>query len=99
MARVGKPKILLDSGRLMAWVREKHTGTVHDAAEDVAASIRAKVPAGVEVVVNDHISAAGRPVSVPTIIHPAGLALQAKNGVCTRSAAENGLTVTRVEGG
>lgn len=99
MAKVGKPTIMVDSERLMEWVRNNHTGTVHDAAENVAASVRAKVPADVEVVVNDHISAAGRPVSVVTIIHPSGMARQAKDGVLTRAAAENGMDVTRTEGG
>ncbi|QRV71419.1 hypothetical protein clg_63 [Corynebacterium phage CL31] len=95
MAKVGKPKIMLDSNRLMKWVRANHTKTVHDAAEAVAATMRSKLPDDVQVVVNDHVSKAGRPVSVPTIIHPSGLARQAKGGICTRSAAENGLTVTR----
>lgn len=99
MARAGKPQIMVDPERLMEWVRKNHTGTVHDAAEKVAQTMRSKLPPDVEVVVNDHISAAGRPVSVPTIIHPSGLARQARDGVCTRSAAENGLNVTRTEGG
>lgn len=99
MAKAGKPRIMIDSDRLLAWVRKYHTQTVHDAAEQVAATMRSKLPDDVQVVVNDHISAAGRPVSVPTIIHPSGLARQAKDGICTRSAAENGLTVTRTEDG
>lgn len=99
MAQVGEPTIMLDSDRLMKWVRKNHAGTVSSAAHKVAASVRRKVPKGVEVVVNDHISAAGRPVSVVTIIHPSGLGLQARKGVLTRAAAENGLDVSRSEGG
>ncbi|GFK19201.1 MAG: hypothetical protein Q4F10_06220 [Corynebacterium glutamicum] len=99
MAKAGKPRIVIDSDRLMEWVRKAHTKTVHDTAEDVAETVRSKLPEDVEVVVNDHISAAGRPVSVVTIIHPSGMARQARDGILTRSAAEHGLTITRTEDG
>lgn len=92
--KVGKPTIVVDSAGLMQYARENLPDKIHAAGEEVAESVRQKVPEDVEVVVNDHINENGRPVSVVTIAHASGLARQARDGVLTRSVLENGYDVT-----
>lgn len=99
MARTGDLTINLDSKRLMDWVAEAYKKDVEDAAEELGELMRSKLPDDVRVDVNHYIADNGRPVSVATIAHPSGLARQAKDGICTRSAAELGFKVTRTEDG
>ncbi|APQ42516.1 hypothetical protein phi16_gp011 [Corynebacterium phage phi16] len=99
MAKTGKLTISLDSKRLMEWVAEAYKKDVEDASEELGELLRTKLPDDVPVDVNHYIAENGRPVSVATIAHPSGLARQAKDGICTRSAAELGFKVTRTEDG
>lgn len=94
MAKAGKPKFLLNKEtfrKVTATVRPD----VEAAARKVAASVRGKVPDEVPVTTLSRHGNDGRPVVLVTIAHPSGLARQAKHGVLTRAAAENGLEVTR----
>ena len=96
--KVGKPKFWIDSDALMQFAQDNLTDDVHDAAEDVADRIRAKVPDDVPVTVRDEVNDSGRPVSIVTIEHASGLARQAKDGVITMSVAEAGHDVHHYEG-
>lgn len=91
MAKAGKPKFKL--GDDFAEWSQLVRGDVSAAAERVAASM--DVPDDVPVSVTHKTGDDGRPVSLVTIAHASGLARQAKSGVLTRAAAENGLEVTR----
>lgn len=67
---------------------------VHDAAESIASNVRALKP-GVDVVVDDTTSYKdGRVVSDVTIREPYGRALQVRDGILTRAAAQIGAEVT-----
>lgn len=59
------------------------------AADAVASDISA--PTNVSVFTNEE----GRAVAMVTIVHPKGLAMQAKHGALTRAAAKQGLEVKR----
>lgn len=64
-------------------------------AEKIADGARDKVPDDVPIEVRTQPNIAGRPVALVTIIHPSGVARQAKHGVLTMSAAELGADITR----
>lgn len=67
----------------------EHAGTL------VAEKVRAGLPSGVEVGTVSGIGRNGRPYSLVTVMHPMGLAVQAKRGVLTRAALATGLDVHR----
>ena len=94
MAKAGNPRFKLNRKafpELMKIVQPD----VQENADAVAASVRSRLPKDVEVGVMDIMNENGRPVSLVTIMHPSGMARQAKSGVLTRAAAERGLEVTR----
>lgn len=67
---------------------------VDDLAEQLAAQVRAGISdpdVAAAVDVDSYVT--DRAAAAVTIVHPAGMALQARNGVLTRAAAAAGLDV------
>ena len=86
-----RPGIRLNppSPELQKVLSESSKPALKAAADAVAADVRA--PTNVSVFNNRE----GRAVAVVAIIHPKGLAMQAKHGALTRAAARQGLEVKR----
>lgn len=76
-------------------LREFVADDLQDKAKAVAETLRGKIPEDVPVKVSNGVGRNNRPYSMVTIAHASGLPRQAKRGVLTRSAAENGLDVRR----
>lgn len=64
---------------------------VDGAAHDIAARVRARVPAGTRVEVTDYTT--DRAGAAVTIVDVRGMSWQARNGVLTRAAGELGIEV------
>ncbi|MGO3084263.1 hypothetical protein [Ancrocorticia populi] len=86
-----RPTVRLNppSPELQKVLTETSKPALKAAADAVAAGVKA--PTNVSVFNNKE----GRAVAVVTIIHPKGLAMQAKHGELTRAAAAQGLEVKR----
>lgn len=97
MAGAGKPRFYLQPDEF-AKAMELVAPDVTAHGKAVAATLSNSLPEGVEVTTRQSVARDGRPVCLVTIAHPSGLARQAKHGVLTRAAAENGLEVTRYSG-
>lgn len=94
MAKKNKPTIVVDQKALMEILASRDEET-RKRAESYASKLRAKLPDDVPVEVEHKFGFDGRPVSLVTIMHPSGLGRQAKDGVMTRTGAEEGLEVNR----
>lgn len=98
MAQAGKPTIRINDKEFMKLLREHGAEPTRRVGEATADAIRRKVPDDVPVGVIHKLDRNGRPVALVTIAHPSGLARQAKDGVVTRSVAEQGIDITRYPG-
>lgn len=106
MIPVVKPRVVLDRkgvGEVLrgagvqalmdvvgAAVAEHARGQGHTTSDGVALPVEYRVvPAAPAGAIQD-----GRPVAQVTVMHPAGLGMQAKYGVLTKAASASGLEVT-----
>lgn len=92
---MGRSRVRLDrkalakaSSKNLAGLVESKAGAIRDAAQQ-------QVPSDVPVGLLMKVDKMGSPVGLVTIMHPSGLARQARDGVLTRAAAYGGLDVTR----
>lgn len=88
MAR--KPKLKLDSAGLNKALQKSVAPQLKEVGEKVAAGIP-----GAETGVELGLDRNGRPVVRVAITQPDGLEIQARTGVLTRSAAQQGLDIHR----
>lgn len=95
MAKAGKPKLRINDEAFMRMLREQYSDSLHAVGEDVAAEMRRELPDDVEVGVMSGVDRNGRPKTMITIMHPSGLARQAKDGALTRPLAKRGFDITR----
>lgn len=94
MAKKHKPTIVINQKALMQALAA-HPEETMKRTESYASRLRAKLPDDVPVEVEHKNGYDGRPVGLVSIAHPSGLARQAKDGVMTRTGAEEGLEVNR----
>lgn len=92
---MAKAKVKLDYKSLSRAARKELSGVVAAKAGAIRDAAAAQVPDDVPVEMRMQSDALGSPVGLVTIMHPSGLARQAKDGVLTRAAANAGLDVTR----
>lgn len=92
---MSKSKLIFNSKGINKLLTENYSSVIEDKAKNVARTVKNKVPEDVPVVVRSDINEKGRPASIVQIQHASGLARQAKDGVLTQSAAENGLDIKR----
>ncbi|MFS0140294.1 hypothetical protein ACL1FJ_00700 [Corynebacterium striatum] len=92
---MGKLSWKLDKDGVAELLRQQYTPVLRDKAEAVADSVRAQVPEDVPVEVFDGVGRNKHPYSMVVIMHPSGIARQAKHGTLTRAAAQQGLKVRR----
>lgn len=78
-------------------LKDHFTDDLVRAADEVADSVKNKLPDDVPVEVSTGVGKNGRPYSMVTIAHPSGIARQIKNGTLTRSAAELGYKIRRYD--
>lgn len=91
MAKANKPTIVFNDKAIMDAVAENCWGDIEAAGQAVAAAVQ--IDAQVKTMMQRNRS--GRPVCLVTIMHPKGMASQAKHGTLTRAAASTGLEITR----
>ncbi|MEJ6013815.1 hypothetical protein WG936_08200 [Corynebacterium sp. H127] len=88
-----RPRLMLDSKKLGKLL-------VNNYADDIAAltdQVAKQLPDDVKVLTMTGINRAGRPYGLVTIAEPEALAMQAKHGVLSKSAARCGLDIKRRE--
>ncbi|MHD0024506.1 hypothetical protein ACQX2E_09580 [Corynebacterium diphtheriae] len=92
---MAKATVNFNHATLMDFLAENYSDELAAVTKSVAASV--DVPDDVEVITKVDRDRTGRPRGMVTIAHPGGLAMQAKHGVLTKAAAENGLDIRRYE--
>lgn len=92
---MAKSTVRLDIKALSKAAQKELAGVVSAKAGAIRDAASAQVPDDVPVGMMMKEDKMGSPVALVTIMHPAGLALQARAGVLTRAAASSGLDVTR----
>lgn len=92
---MAKARVKLDYKGLSRVARKQLSGQVAAKAGAIREAAAAQVPDDVPVEMRMQSDAMGSPVGLVTIMHPSGLARQARDGVLTRAAANAGLDVTR----
>ncbi|MDK8242583.1 hypothetical protein [Corynebacterium coyleae] len=88
-------KVKLDIKALSKAARKELSSQVAAKGSAIRDAAASQVPDDVPVGMMMKEDKMGSPVALVTIMHPAGLALQARAGVLTRAAASSGLDVTR----
>lgn len=83
----------IDYAALWDEVGKVARGPVEDLANEIAPRVDVGSVTDAQVSVLHSTTRKGWPVSMVTIMHPAGLAIQAKHGALTKAAASLGLTV------
>lgn len=94
---MAKATVTFNHAALMDFLAENCSDELAAVTKAVAASV--DVSDDVEVITKIDRDRTGRPRGMVTIAHPGGLAMQAKRGVLTKAAAENGLDIRRYERG
>lgn len=92
---MARAKVKLDYKGLSRAAQKQLSGTVAAKASAIRDAAAVQVPDDVPVAMRMQSDALGSPVGLVTIMHPSGLARQARDGVLTRAAAGNGVDVTR----
>lgn len=90
MAQSDRPKVVVTERGAQAMLR-----MLAPVTSSAARNIGKRIPTRYQVGVRDEVNRSGRPTSLVTLMEVNGLAIQAKHGVITRAAAEEGADVNR----